>query len=513
VYGIESSFLVRTLTAGALIDIRGAFDAAWHPAITSAFGRRACPRYLIRFSSNFLHDREVVLSLDGHELRIIVTIGCPQGSLLSPFFWNVMIDDLLRLILPHGADVLAYADDITITATSKNPNMAVQRLQDVFDVIKTWLAEVKLKINALKTVLIIFNKRKMALPALSLAVADQLIEPSCSARILGVTIDNHQRWDEHVREKEVAFKRIPHSVRRYLGKTWGLSRNRIRTLYVAIAEPVFLYACSVWASSIRTKRGRKRIRSVERTYNVMMLRSFRSADAGSLSVLAETIPADYRIREMVLRRCLLGCFPTFSPSATNHPNCPIIIVYHWAVSSAARPSWQWWPPRHHDSSPTTTSGRCITEPTPSPLDQKIETIRQIRRVLGELWSAEWRYAEQGKVTQSFFHTPKCFRILMGVDIPQQLIQIFTGHSLLNVHQARIGFIPSPSCSCSAPIETIDHFLFHCPNFSLDRANFRTACVVGRWPDPLRLCTSTWTCSWSFSGSWWRPSESTIRKHD
>ena len=124
----------------------------------------------------------------------------------------------------------------------------------------------------------------MALPALLLFVDDQRIEPSSSARILGVTIDKHLRWDEHVRKKEIAFKRILHSVRRYLGKTWGLSRYRMRTLYqcfyVAIADPVFLYACSVWASFIRTKREGKKIRSIERTYNVMMLRSFRSADAG-----------------------------------------------------------------------------------------------------------------------------------------------------------------------------------------------------------------------------------------
>lgn len=143
--------------------------------------------------------------------------------------------------------------------------------------------------NAIKTVLIIFSKRKVTLPPLSLMVDGQEILPSSSAKLLGVKIDQHLRWTDHVEERELAFKRTLYSIRRYLGKTWGLSQYRMKTFYAAAVEPVLLYACSVWGSFLRTKRGRKKLRTIERGYNVMMMRSFHSVDSGSLSILSQTL--------------------------------------------------------------------------------------------------------------------------------------------------------------------------------------------------------------------------------
>ena len=146
-------------------------------------------------------------------------------------------------------------------------------------------------------------------------------------------------------------------------------RTLYQCFYVAIADPVFLYACSVWASFIRTKRGRKKIRSIERIYNVMMLRSFRSADAGSLSVLAGTVPADYRIREMVLRRCLLGCFQSFSPSAMNLVEEELRrlgLRFDESATGTTSPCYLSHPCSAHGTNCPKT-GRCITAPSPFPL--------------------------------------------------------------------------------------------------------------------------------------------------
>lgn len=181
----------------------------------------------------------------------------------------------------------------------------------------SWIDRIKLEINAAKTVLVIFSKGKVSLPALSLRVGSQVIHPSSSTRLLGVVIDQHLRWNEHIQEREISFKRTLHSVRRFLGRTWGLSKDRLKTLYTAIVEPVFLYGCSVWATDVRTKRGRKKLRSIQRGYNLIMLRSFRTADAGSLSILSGTLPIDYRVREITLRRDYIGGYPSFSPSVRN----------------------------------------------------------------------------------------------------------------------------------------------------------------------------------------------------
>lgn len=109
------------------------------------------------------------------------------------------------------------------------------------------------------------------------------------------------------------FKRTLYPIRRYLGKTWGLAQYRMRTLYAAAMESVLFYACPVRGSYVRTKRGKKKLRAIERGYNDMTVRSFRSVDSGSLSVLSQTLPIDYRVIEMIRRRYLIGGFSSFPP--------------------------------------------------------------------------------------------------------------------------------------------------------------------------------------------------------
>ncbi len=235
---IEDSFAARSFTASVLIDIKSAFDAAWHPAIISALGEKRCPRYLIRIVASFLKCRRAALSLREIKILVAILLGCPQGSMLSPFLWNVLLDAMLRLKLPPGVKIVAYADDVTILATDRDPATAVRKAQEAVEIIQDWLRRVKLRVNAMKTVLIVFSKRKVTLPPLSLIVDGQVILPSSSAKLLGVTIDKHLRWTDHVEDRELMFKRTLHSIRRYLGKTWGLSQYRMKTLYTAAVEPV-----------------------------------------------------------------------------------------------------------------------------------------------------------------------------------------------------------------------------------------------------------------------------------
>ena len=54
---IEDGFSKKLFSAAAFLDIKSAFDCAWHPAIIAALSKRSCPIHLLKIVKSFLSDR------------------------------------------------------------------------------------------------------------------------------------------------------------------------------------------------------------------------------------------------------------------------------------------------------------------------------------------------------------------------------------------------------------------------------------------------------------------------
>jgi hypothetical protein len=59
-----------------------------------------------------LESRLVHTSLMGSSLTAKVVGGCPQGGVLSPLLWNLVVDRLLANTNDLGCCTFGYADDI-----------------------------------------------------------------------------------------------------------------------------------------------------------------------------------------------------------------------------------------------------------------------------------------------------------------------------------------------------------------------------------------------------------------
>ena len=438
-----------------MVDIKSAFDKAWCPAILAALGKRQCPRYLIKLIHSFLTDRTAILETGNAELEVEIQIGCPQGSLISPFLWNILVDDLLRSFFPFSFSILAYADDLTLTATHKDKHQATRNLQNMVDVISKQLELIKLETNATKTVFMLFSRKITSDSDLFLTLNGLKINVSCSSRLLGLTLDSRLQWFEHLEAKEIAAKKAYHSIRRYVGRNWGLSRQRLKTIYTTLIESSLLYCCLVWASITRTKRGCRKLRAVERRFNILTTRAFKTVHTGALSILAGTLPVDYRILEITLKRYFLSNLSAFSLSAVESLKSHI-----QRIDKSQPPS---------------------------------QVKMAIKSTISQAWSSEWKEGVQGQATREFFPTPSCFHRLRITNLPHQIVQLITGHCYLNDHQHRFNFISNPLCKCSTGLpETRHHFLFACPLYEEHRRNFREISIstTTKWPPNLTLIHKT-----------------------
>jgi hypothetical protein len=155
---------------------------------------------------------------------------------------------------------------------------------------------------------------------------------------------------------------------------------------------------------IRTKQGRKKFRSIERQFQRHHLEIV--PDGRHRSTLHPSRSYAGRPKSnRNLRRHLLSKLQLFSTSALQSISTHIQAVKLKLAS---------------------------VEPPKSRLPLQIK--HTIRNTLEQAWRREWHESLQGDTTRSFFPFLKCFIQLKILNLPHQVIQMLTGHSLLNAHQ-------------------------------------------------------------------------------
>jgi retron-type reverse transcriptase len=69
-----------------------------------------------------LESRNIIVTLSGETRTVSATRGCPQGGVLSPLLWNLVVYNLIRELNNDGYYTVGYADDIAILINGKFPH-------------------------------------------------------------------------------------------------------------------------------------------------------------------------------------------------------------------------------------------------------------------------------------------------------------------------------------------------------------------------------------------------------
>jgi retron-type reverse transcriptase len=80
---------------GAFLDIEGAFDNTSFKRIITAARERGLEETCCRWIEFMLKGRLVHTVIMGSSITAKVMRGCPQGGVLSPLLWNLVVDRLL----------------------------------------------------------------------------------------------------------------------------------------------------------------------------------------------------------------------------------------------------------------------------------------------------------------------------------------------------------------------------------------------------------------------------------
>lgn len=101
------------LALGCFMDIEGAFESTDFDVITKAARERLTEDTAIRWIVKMLSGRTVEATICGTSTKLGVTKGCPQGGILSPILWCMVIDSLLVKLNNLGLFTQGYSDDVS----------------------------------------------------------------------------------------------------------------------------------------------------------------------------------------------------------------------------------------------------------------------------------------------------------------------------------------------------------------------------------------------------------------
>jgi hypothetical protein len=71
---------------------------------------------------SLIRNRFTTVELNRCKKTIEITKGCPQGGILSPFLWNLVVDSLLSFTRNRiPCDLQGFTDDLALLATLEAP--------------------------------------------------------------------------------------------------------------------------------------------------------------------------------------------------------------------------------------------------------------------------------------------------------------------------------------------------------------------------------------------------------
>ncbi|UYV82602.1 hypothetical protein LAZ67_22000090 [Cordylochernes scorpioides] len=289
---LSRSLQHRKSTILLSFDVKGAFDNVLHSSILRALCMNDCPKNLFVLIRSFLYNRVVRLSMNGCTVTRQVSKGCPQGSVLGPFLWNLVFDELLTLNFKKCVHPQAYADDL-VMVVSGQVTQQLGAAQLAINEITRWcgLHKLELSVRKCQAMLLLRRTGRLLKPSCDLTINGQPIQWSDSIKVLGVRFDRRLAFHQHVVEVCTRVRGFLPRLTAAANSNFGFGFRALRMLYLQVVVPAISYASPVWFPNLK-QRSLNTLLSAQRPFLIRTCRAFKTTDSYSLISLSRVLPLD-----------------------------------------------------------------------------------------------------------------------------------------------------------------------------------------------------------------------------
>ncbi|KOS36290.1 hypothetical protein ACN38_g12979, partial [Penicillium nordicum] len=320
-----------------LLDVSGAYDNVSHQRLLHNM-RMLGLGHFVPWVQSFLTGRSTRIKLPGFISELFNTeTGIPQGSPISPILFLLFNTPLVQgchIREPDGAECHGYGwvDDVAMIVESQSYARNVEVLQIAFDKADTWARRHAAKFAPDKFELIHFtNPREPPVPPalipqnrqntpdiydiivenpgddqMPVQAANQTIQPSNSAKYLGIWLDKTLQFHTHYAKLSAKGNSSLEALRGMSGSTWGAPLIAMRMVYQAVVVPQMLYGVAAWyspAARTTAKPEENRIinmfTGIQRRAAILIAGAFKSMSAAALNIELYLLPIRLQMQQII----------------------------------------------------------------------------------------------------------------------------------------------------------------------------------------------------------------------
>lgn len=193
-----------------------------------------------------LLNRIVFVFFGNSKIAVTVSEGCPQGGVVPPLLWCLVINELLILLNDRGFQTEGFSDDLATLLRGKFVNVLCDLLQTVLNIVSKWCDDNELTVNPGKTKMILFSRRRKIEGLTIPKIKGVEILKVDSAKYLGITLDSGANWIPNLDSKLQKATIALWQCRKAYSKSWGLSPKVMYWLYTTVIRPMITYGSFLW---------------------------------------------------------------------------------------------------------------------------------------------------------------------------------------------------------------------------------------------------------------------------
>ena len=243
--------------SGLLIDVKDAFTSIWTKGLIHKLVEYKFPINQIKIIQDMITDKTFIVQTNRlkSKKKKKKKNGLQQGTVTSPMLFLIYINELLNTLNNQGKNKysIAFADDIIIYTSNKKFNIIKSELQNLFNIVQSYIYTWKLSINYNKCELILFrnklkkchnsirqNWKQFCIRSESINIAQ-----TNNVKYLGINISFNLNYTKHISIiLEKAKKAFAMAKRLFYCKNLDV---KIKILaYQTLIRPILTYGCSIW---------------------------------------------------------------------------------------------------------------------------------------------------------------------------------------------------------------------------------------------------------------------------